>query len=730
MAPYVRESSQTSDSTLRQESEALPDPRKRTTRISRQAKLPKSKKSNDEHAQTRFIVATDFGTTFSSVAFTKIQGDKASEIMSIVNWPHDPTISGVKSLQVPSESWYYAGDYNDAYEEDSMDTESSDVSDAYAPLHFLYDDDDDDDGLGFSLPNNQTTRGTEEPGDPSQQGGIPLSQESSIWGYGIQTRQLSPANERAEFVPISMSKLLLDKSEHTQSFRHGLLMPLKRLKQAGIIRKDEDVISSYLSHLFRHTKEQLTSLYGLNDSCIVEHVLCVPNAWSPEALRIMQECIQAAIQASELGSMDNLFIVSEPEAAAMFVLERTQLVNAAETFMIIDAGGGTVDLTTYSVERKSPLRLTKEVVEASGGCYGSSFLNISFRKYLEDKLAEESYLDDETYTIKRRIDEIMVQFENQIKRTIDLSSPDIKTSIRITGLRQNRKKGFERNELILRHADYLKIFNPVLRGITRLIREQLRRAQKAGQLIQKVILIGGFGASPTLRAHLNDKLEDWNNNEECYKEAEIQLVNPIAPENAVALGAAMRALNKEHGPARIIGSSYGFLRTEPYEPHELEEHRGPVKPWVDPCDGLEYVRNTIDWLIPKGKTIKAQDEFPIISYHLFPIDAEYFICEELLYVSDVAKKSHYKRSHPNNRKVSTIAGRIEVDMTFLRDEGYIFPKYPEPGRRGRPHYKVEFELLMIVNGRSLRYEARYPVGGPIRGHGEICIAAAFRPGTE
>lgn len=69
-------------------------------------------------------------------------------------------------------------------------------------------------------------------------------------------------------------------------------------------------------------------------------------------------------------------------------------------------------------------------------------------------------------------------------------------------------------------------------------------------------------------------------------------------------------------------------------------------------------------------------------------------------------------------------------MTFLRDEGYISLTYPKPGDKWLPHYKVEFELLMIIDGRNLRYEARYPPGGQIRDQGQICIAAAFNPGTE
>jgi len=37
-----------------------------------------------------------------------------------------------------------------------------------------------------------------------------------------------------------------------------------------------------------------------------------------------------------------------------------------ETFVIIDAGGGTVDVTTYTVHKQYPLRLKREAVEPTG----------------------------------------------------------------------------------------------------------------------------------------------------------------------------------------------------------------------------------------------------------------------------------------------------------------------------------------------------------------------------
>jgi hypothetical protein len=69
-------------------------------------------------------------------------------------------------------------------------------------------------------------------------------------------------------------------------------------------------------------------------------------------------------------------------------------------------------------------------------------------------------------------------------------------------------------------------------------------------------------------------------------------------------------------------------------------------------------------------------------------------------------------------------------MTFLKTEGIIQPVVPQAGEGGKPHYKVEFELVMIIDGRNLRYEARFPAGGQVQDRGQISIAAAFEPGTK
>jgi hypothetical protein len=80
-----------------------------------------------------------------------------------------------------------------------------------------------------------------------------------------------------------------------------------------------------------------------------------------------------------------------------------------------------------------------------------------------------------------------------------------------------------------------------------------------------------------------------------------------------------------------------------------------------------------------------------------------------------------------------VSGKIIIDMTHLRTENLIQPIYPEADEdgvvRGRPHYKVEFDLFPIAENRNLKYEARDINTGAVLGRGQVSIAAAFKPGT-
>ena len=72
-------------------------------------------------------------------------------------------------------------------------------------------------------------------------------------------------------------------------------------------------------------------------------------------------------------------------------------------------------------------------------------------------------------------------------------------------------------------------------------------------------------------------------------------------------------------------------------------------------------------------------------------------------------------------------------MTFLKDEGQlpitegeVDPRTKKP----RKHYRIDMDLVMIVEGRNLRFEARWPQGSDqVRAVGKVSLAAGFAPGT-
>jgi hypothetical protein len=268
-----------------------------------------------------FIIATDFGTTFSSVAFAKREHGQWGDPQSISNYSSDPMPWGKNSLEVPTESWYP----NVAITRDTSDELGSATIDE-DPMADIFKAAENQYQATRTLV-NISSDGDEEMADSS--GGLPEVDDDTdgiIWGYDIQERLKAPDMDHSQYERVARSKLILDNTPNTQEVRDKLRPVLKRLAKRKTINKDEDIISDYLRRLFQHTKDQLVRYHGLPDTAYIEHVLCVPNVWSPASSRKMQKAMEKAIRDSGLGSMENLFIVAEPEAAAAYVLDRNNNV--------------------------------------------------------------------------------------------------------------------------------------------------------------------------------------------------------------------------------------------------------------------------------------------------------------------------------------------------------------------------------------------------------------------
>lgn len=132
---------------------------------------------------------------------------------------------------------------------------------------------------------------------------------------------------------------------------------------------------------------------------------------------------------------DTMFI-TEPEAAAVYTARyfdemNEQFLKKGECFILVDAGGGTVDIVSYQVESLEPLKLVPVGVPTGGRC-GSIFIDQAFKDWLRDLLTDEYYLQldpdadlNNMYGIEcEAIRKIMSEFDT-IKREFHKESGDM-----------------------------------------------------------------------------------------------------------------------------------------------------------------------------------------------------------------------------------------------------------------------------------------------------------------
>ena len=85
----------------------------------------------------------------------------------------------------------------------------------------------------------------------------------------------------------------------------------------------------------------------------------------------------------------------------------------------------------------------------TGALCGSSYLNEAFQNLLLERLEGEEYLEQGGLTIRGIVDVKVVEFENSIKRSIDVVDGNQKEAIGITYLKPNKEKKFQKNRLNL-----------------------------------------------------------------------------------------------------------------------------------------------------------------------------------------------------------------------------------------------------------------------------------------
>jgi molecular chaperone DnaK (HSP70) len=321
---------------------------------------------------------------------------------------------------------------------------------------------------------------------------------------------------------------------------------------SGPSRTSEQLTTDYLTVLIKHLKYTLEQKLGsgILRSVPLEFVLTVPAIWSEVA---KQKTLNAC-QKAGLDTKTSVTLVSEPEAAAIYTLHSLDPhgLEIGDSFVLCDAGGGTVDLISYTITGLYPRLQVKEAAEGTGGYCGSTYLDENFSKYLTGKLSKDPDWDSEVLA------EAMAQFNTIKRQYLPSSSTAEGYSISVPGLANNERLGIRRNRMKIKATEMEGIFEPVIKDVIALVKGQIKATNKK---IRAVLLVGGFGQNNYLKERLRSTLG-----------SSIEVRQPPHAWTAVVRGAVMMGLASQNAQSavvqltsRVARKHYGIRMIVPYE---------------------------------------------------------------------------------------------------------------------------------------------------------------------
>ncbi|KAF0385583.1 actin-like ATPase domain-containing protein [Gigaspora margarita] len=141
-------------------------------------------------------------------------------------------------------------------------------------------------------------------------------------------------------------------------------------------------------------------------------VLCVPAEWGPHTKAIMRDCAYEAELLNE-SIESHLEFTTEPEAAALHCLSSIQEhgLTVGDTFLVVDCGGGTVDLTMRTIQMGNKLN---EETERTGDLCGGTFVDQEFINFIGRTVGFNALQRLRTYAYGE-LQILVISFCDQIK---------------------------------------------------------------------------------------------------------------------------------------------------------------------------------------------------------------------------------------------------------------------------------------------------------------------------
>ncbi|KAK2752421.1 hypothetical protein FQN55_007461 [Onygenales sp. PD_40] len=410
------------------------------------------------------------------------------------------------------------------------------------------------------------------------------------WGYEALT----------DMSAFSWFKLLMNQGGHSSNEDDPLLQQavgtgLLKIPQG---KTAKELAQDYITCLYQHVVQYLDKTYGpdIVADLPIHAILTAPADWGPEYKATLIKIAEAAGVASR--DCDRISMIDEPEAAALAAFTAAQEESALSSFkantnaVIVDIGGGTVDLITYKIVSTKPFKVAEACTGTSAKC-GATTIDRELHRVMEsrygmafsgkprEEISQGSHFMNKFEMLKMGFKEC------EPGRTKEYSLPllmDVDGDK--TYEKGMQKVKFESEEIA---AMFEKVITPSLN----LVRQQIAKTGEENRgPVTTIVLCGGMADS----AYVYSRFKDF-----CTRDLKgrVQVIVPTDSWPAIAKGAVLHGLvSKPTIQSRKSRWSFGISMHREFDPKKDNEENS----FECPINGKRAPE--IYWYIKEGATVR------------------------------------------------------------------------------------------------------------------------------
>ncbi|KAG2116943.1 hypothetical protein DEU56DRAFT_931625 [Suillus clintonianus] len=457
-----------------------------------------------------------------------------------------------------------------------------------------------------------------------------------------------------------------------------------------------EVLADFMRYLFQcartYIQESHLNFWRSVENSI-EFVLTHPNGWEGQQQQQIRRAVELAGLISSKEEQSHVHLLTEGEASLHFCVtnviasdissktpidvsdcaDEEENQSDSQGVVVIDAGGGTIDLSAYSM-KLSPTSF-EEIAPAECCLQGSVFVTRRAHTLLQKKLSGSNYSNSEI------IEQMTKIFDTTTK--LRFRKPDEPSYIRFGTIRdKDPEYDIRSGQLKLAGFDVADLFVPAVEAIIEAF-EQQRRA--ASTPINLVWLVGGFATSDWLFAKV----------QEYFLPLGIRLCRPDAHVNKAVADGAVSFYIDHLVSSRVARATYGIECRGQYD-SQNPEHQARKRTITTDVTGVLRVPSMFQSILLKGTQVSELCEFrkPFYITRTSLAKCESYSVDIMRYGGALQEPRWLDVERSSFSTLCTIDANLRELSRTLR------PK--KSASNQAKYYKVEFDVIILFGHTELK----------------------------